>query len=87
MHVANHYGYTLRNDEQPYAHLIPPGGNWRDLPVDMQRAFMKGSYGSGGGQTMYLRRTRWDEPAFTIIASPMGKATCQLHPGRLDDDT
>lgn len=87
MHVIhNHYGYTLRNDEMPYAHKIPTGGNWRDLPYEDQVKFMKGSIHSGGGRTMYLRRLRWDEPAMTITSSPMGKATCQLHPGRLNDE-
>lgn len=79
--IPNHYGYGLRNDEIPYADKIPEGGNWRDLPDDEQRRFMAGAFGSGGGKTGYLRREAWDEPASTITASPMGKATCQLHPG------
>jgi DNA (cytosine-5)-methyltransferase 1 len=82
--IANHYGYGLRNDEKPFAHKIPPGGNWKDLNKEDQAAFMKGALNSGGGQTMYLRRLSWDEPALSIIASPMGKATCQLHPGAKD---
>ena len=34
---------------------------------------------------MYLRRLSWNEPALTIIAAPMGKATCQLHPGTISE--
>jgi len=83
--VPNHYGYGLRKDEEPFAHKIPPGGNWKDLPRDDQIAFMKGALGSGGGQTMYLRRLSWDEPALTMLAAPMAKATCQLHPGPLSE--
>jgi len=81
--IPNHYGHGLRNDEKPYAHKIPDGGNWRDLDDDEQRAFMKGSYYSGGGRTMYLRKLAWDEPALTILASPLAKASCQLHPTEL----
>jgi len=79
--TENHYGYGLRNDEKPFAHKIPPGGNWKALPEDEQRAFMKGAYGSGGGQTGFLKRMSWDGPALSIIASVMGKANCALHPG------
>ncbi|WP_077736267.1 DNA cytosine methyltransferase [Bacillus sonorensis] len=78
--IPNHYGYGLRNDEKPYAHKIPDGGNWRDLPEDDQKAFMKGAFYSGGGQTTYLRKMSWNEPALTITASVMAKATCHLHP-------
>jgi DNA (cytosine-5)-methyltransferase 1 len=79
--LHNHYGYGLRNDEVPFAHKIPPGGNWKCLDRDDQIAFMKGAINSGGGQTTFLRRMRWDEPSLTIVASPMAKATCYLHPG------
>lgn len=78
--IPNHYGYGLRNDEKPYAHKIPDGGNWRSLPEEEQKAFMKGAFNSGGGQTTYLRKMSWDEPALTITASVMAKATCHLHP-------
>lgn len=76
----NNEGYGLRNDEKPYAHKIPDGGNWRSLPEDEQKAFMKGAYYSGGGQTTYLRRMSMDEPGLTITASVLAKATCHLHP-------
>ncbi|MDI3411065.1 hypothetical protein QKW52_15350 [Bacillus sonorensis] len=59
--IPNHYGYGLRNDEKPYAHKIPDGGNWRSLPEEEQKAFMKGAFNSGGGQTTYLRKMSWDE--------------------------
>lgn len=78
--IPNHYGYEIRNDEKPYAHKIPDGGNWRNLPEDEQKAFMKGAFYSGGGQTTYLRKMSWSEPALTITASVMAKATCHMHP-------
>lgn len=78
--IPNHYGYGLRNDEKPFAHKIPDGGNWRNLNEEDRRLFMKGSLNSGGGRTTYLRRLSWNEPALTILSSPLAKATCQLHP-------
>lgn len=81
MTIKNHYGYGLRNDEVPFAHKIPQGGNWKSLSEEDQRAFMKGAYGNGGGNTAFLRRYSWDEPCLTITASMMAKATCYLHPG------
>lgn len=80
MTIPNHYGHGLRNDEKPFAHKIPDGGNWRSLSEEDQQVFMKGSLNSGGGRTTYLRKLSWDEPALTILASPLAKATCQLHP-------
>jgi len=80
--IANHKGYGLRNDEKPYAFRIPPGKNWRSLlPVEDQKAFMKGSFNNGGGCSYHLRRMDWNEPAATLTTAVMGKATCQLHPG------
>ncbi len=79
--IRDPYGFGLRKDELPYAHKIPHGGNWRNLPIDEQKAFMKGSLGNGGGNSYQLRRMRWDEAAATILSFPMAKATCQLHPG------
>lgn len=80
---ANHYGYGIRKDEEPYAHKVPPGGNWRSLSEEEQKEFMKGAYESGGGKTGFLRRADWNKPAYTIDTSPMSKSTCQLHPGEI----
>ena len=43
--------------------LVPPGGYWRDLPVDIQKRFMGASYYLGGGKTGMARRLSWDEPS------------------------
>lgn len=64
-----------------YFELIPPGGNWRDLPEHMQReALGDASYEAGGGKTGFYRRLAWDAPAPTITgrANRKGSATC--HP-------
>ena len=71
--------WQLRNDEKPYAHLVPEGGCWKDLPTEqMKMDFMKGAYYSTGGRTTYLAIMDRDKPARTIMSSPMGKNSAQI---------
>ncbi len=65
---------------QEIAALVPPGGNWRQLPVDLQKEALKGAYNSGGGKTGFYRRLCWLEPAPTLVTSPAMKATMMVHP-------
>lgn len=60
--------------------LVPPKGYWRDLPVDIQKEFMGGSYYLGGGKTGMARRIGWDEPCLTLTCSPAQKQTERCHP-------
>lgn len=60
--------------------MVPPGGCWRDLPVDVQKEFMGKSYYSGGGRTGMARRLSWDEPSLTLTTSPSQKQTERCHP-------
>ncbi|MGM0580592.1 MAG: DNA (cytosine-5-)-methyltransferase [Bacteroidota bacterium] len=60
--------------------LVPPKGYWRDLPVDIQKEYMGGSYFLGGGKTGMARRIGWDEPSLTLTCSPAQKQTERCHP-------
>lgn len=60
--------------------MVPPKGYWRDLPVDVQKEFMGGSYYLGGGKTGMARRIGWDEPSLTLTCSPAQKQTERCHP-------
>lgn len=60
--------------------LVPQGGCWRDLPDDVARAYMKGSYFLGGGKTGMARRLAWDEPCLTLTCSPAQNQTERCHP-------
>ncbi|OON98927.1 MAG: DNA (cytosine-5-)-methyltransferase [Epulopiscium sp. Nele67-Bin004] len=60
--------------------LVPAGGCWRDLPDDIARDFMKGSYFLGGGRTGIARRLSWDEPSLTLTCSPAQGQTERCHP-------
>ena len=63
-----------------YFDLVPEGGNWRDLPLDLQPEALGGSFHAGGGKTGFYRRLAWDRPSPTITgrANPKGSALC--HP-------
>jgi DNA (cytosine-5)-methyltransferase 1 len=60
--------------------LVPPKGYWRDLPLDIQKKFMGGSFYLGGGKTGIARRIGWDEPCLTLTCSPAQKQTERCHP-------
>jgi DNA (cytosine-5)-methyltransferase 1 len=59
---------------------IPPGGYWRDLPLDIQKEYMQKSFYLGGGKTGMARRISWDEPSLTLTCSPAQKQTERCHP-------
>ncbi len=72
-----------------YLRLVPEGGCWRDLPVDIQRKVMGGAIddpddartrGKKGGRTGFLRRLSRNKPAPTLVDSPTTKAACLCHP-------
>lgn len=60
--------------------LVPPKGYWRDLPPDIQKEYMAGSFYLGGGKTGMARRIGWDEPSLTLTCSPAQKQTERCHP-------
>lgn len=60
--------------------LVPQKGYWRDLPLDIQKDFMGGSFYLGGGKTGIARRIGWDEPCLTLTCSPAQKQTERCHP-------
>lgn len=59
---------------------VPPGGYWRDLPVEIAKQYMGKSYYSGGGRTGMARRISWEEPCLTLTCSPAQKQTERCHP-------
>lgn len=60
--------------------LVPQKGYWRDLPVEVQKDYMGGSFYLGGGKTGMARRIGWDEPCLTLTCSPAQKQTERCHP-------
>ncbi len=59
---------------------VPEGGNWRNLPEDIQKEYMKKSLNQVGGQTGIARRLRLDGPSLTLLCTPSQKHTERCHP-------
>jgi DNA (cytosine-5)-methyltransferase 1 len=64
-----------------YFQMVPPGGNWRSLPEQIQRIAMgEASFNAGGGKTGFFRRLHWDTPAPTITGRSNRKGSAMCHP-------
>lgn len=59
---------------------VPRGGYWRDLPIELQKEYMQGSFYLGGGKTGMARRMSWDEACLTLTCAPAQKQTERCHP-------
>lgn len=59
---------------------VPEGGNWKDLPINLQEEYLKGSFKLGGGKTGIARRLSRFYPSLTLVCSPIQKQTERCHP-------
>lgn len=73
-------GSTYPEKKKAVLDLIPAGGYWRDLPNEIQKEYMGGSFYLGGGKTGIARRMSWNEPSLTLTCSPAQKQTERCHP-------
>ena len=71
---------SLSGERKKYLHMIPEGGNWKDLPQEIIPIAMGGAYESGGGKVGFYRRLSYAQPSPTITTSPAQKATMLCHP-------
>lgn len=62
---------------------IPAGGNWRDLPEEVQRETMGRAHLSTGGKSGWWRRLSWESPAPTILGMPDHSSTALVHPDEI----
>jgi DNA (cytosine-5)-methyltransferase 1 len=63
-----------------YIKHVPEGGNWRDLPAEMQADALGAAFVSWGGRVGFFRRLTWGRPAPTLPTRPDSKATMLCHP-------
>jgi len=73
-------GFSYPQHKKDVLDLVPPGGCWRDLPLEIQKTYMQKSFFLGGGKTGMARRISWDEPSLTLTCSPAQKQTERCHP-------
>lgn len=63
-----------------YLKMVPPGGNWRCLPEEIQKESMGRAFYAKGGRTGYWRRLSLDETSPTILTEPQNASTSLCHP-------
>lgn len=78
--VPKSEGAIYPENKKKVLDMVPPKGYWRDLPLDIQKSYMGGSFYLGGGKTGMARRIGWDEPSLTLTCSPAQKQTERCHP-------
>lgn len=60
--------------------LVPPGSNWRSLPLDVQQESMGQAWFAKGGRSGWWRRLTFDLPSPTLVTMPNHASTSLCHP-------
>jgi DNA (cytosine-5)-methyltransferase 1 len=66
-----------------YLKMVPPGGNWRSLPIEIQQESMGKSWYLKGGRSATWRKLSWDFPSPTVVTMPNHASTSMCHPDEL----
>ena len=66
--------------KKSYLRLVPPGSNWRSLPVDLQKQSMGKAWHAKGGRSGWWRRLSFDLPCPTLVTMPNHAGTALCHP-------
>ncbi len=66
-----------------YLSMVPEGGNWRSLPVEIQKESMKKSWYLKGGRSAYWRKLSYAFPSPTVVTMPNHAGTSMCHPKEL----
>ncbi len=66
-----------------YLSMVPEGGNWRSLPVDIQKESMGRSWYLKGGRSAYWRKLSYAFPSPTVVTMPNHAGTSMCHPKEL----
>ena len=59
---------------------VPPGSNWRSLPVELQQESMGKAWHAKGGRSGWWRRLSFDLPCPTLVTMPNHASTSLCHP-------
>lgn len=66
-----------------YLAMVPPGGNWRSLPIEIQQESMGKSWYLKGGRSAYWRKLSFAFPSPTVVTMPNHAGTSMCHPTEL----
>jgi DNA (cytosine-5)-methyltransferase 1 len=63
--------------------LVPPGSNWRSLPLEVQQESMGHAWLAKGGRSGWWRRLSFDLPCPTLVTMPNHASTALCHPAEV----
>ncbi|MBC6438102.1 MAG: DNA cytosine methyltransferase [Rhodobacteraceae bacterium] len=66
--------------KKSFLSLVPPGSNWRSLPVEVQKESMGKAWYAKGGRSGWWRRLTMDLPSPTLVTMPNYAGTSLCHP-------
>lgn len=66
--------------KKSYLAKVPPGSNWRSLPMDDQMESMGKAFYAKGGRSGWWRRLTLDLPCPTLVTMPNHASTSLCHP-------
>lgn len=66
--------------KKSFLSLVPPGSNWRSLPVPLQQESMGSAWYAKGGRSGWWRRLTFDLPCPTLVTMPNHASTSLCHP-------
>jgi DNA (cytosine-5)-methyltransferase 1 len=78
--VPNSNGAKYNELKKELFKLIPQGGCWINLPIQLQKEYLGNTYNSGGGKRGILYRLSMEKPSLTLLCSPSQKQTERCHP-------
>lgn len=78
--IPDSEGYKYSGRKKEIMKMVPEGGYWKDLPIEVQKEYMKKSFYLGGGKTGMARRLSFSEPSLTLVTNPSMKQTERGHP-------
>lgn len=82
MTATGHSSYSLSDLDMLMVRAVPPGGNWKAIPLSIPSKRLKQIRISGGRTTLY-GRLRWEAPGYTITTyfNRPGNG-CYIHPSQ-----
>ena len=66
--------------KKSFLEMVPPGSNWRSLPLDIQKESMGKAWYAKGGRSGWWRRLTFDLPCPTLVTMPNHASTSLCHP-------
>jgi DNA (cytosine-5)-methyltransferase 1 len=80
LHEENPVVLDFSPRKKKYLEMVPPGSNWRSLPVEIQKESMGKAWHAKGGRSGWWRRLTFDLPAPTLVTMPNHASTSLCHP-------